>query len=300
MVIMKGLDYRWVEALDAVIAHGGFDKAAEALFVTQSAVSQRIKQLEKFVAQPVLVRESPPQPTAIGKKLLGLYRRLQLLEKELLPELTPDGSSVAITVPIATNADSLATWLLPALAPLMKAQSLEINLIVDDESRTLNRLRAGEAVIAISTEPSPLQGCVAPKLGTMEYVCVCTPAFKAQYFPHGLNAQAVSKAPAVVFDRFDDMHTQFVSERFNLPTVGWRSHMVRSSDAFVNMAKLGVAYCLIPKLQIEQELANGELIDLCPGDGVTRHLYWHHFATESGILAKMTKACLSYARAVFP
>lgn len=68
---MKGLDYRWLEALDAVIAHGGFDKGAEALFITQSAVSQRIKQLEKWLAQPALVRESPPQPTAIGKKLLG-------------------------------------------------------------------------------------------------------------------------------------------------------------------------------------------------------------------------------------
>ncbi|WP_325891737.1 LysR family transcriptional regulator ArgP [Grimontia sp. NTOU-MAR1] len=296
---MKGLDYRWLEALDAVIANGGFDKAAEALFITQSAVSQRIKQLETLVAQPVLIRETPPQPTAIGKKLLGLHRRVQLLEKEMLPEMTPEGLAGPVTVPIATNADSLATWLLPALSPLMKAQTLEINLIVDDESRTLNRLRSGEAVVAISNEVTPLKGCVAESLGVMEYLCVCTPAFKATYFPDGLNAEAVSRAPAVVFDRFDDMHTQFVSERFQLPTPGWRSHMVRSSEAFVKMAKLGVAYCLIPRLQIESELASGELIDLCPGDAVIRHLYWHHFATESGVLAEMSSACLNYARKTF-
>ncbi|CZF78661.1 LysR family transcriptional regulator ArgP [Grimontia marina] len=296
---MKGLDYRWLDALDAVIANGGFDKAAEALFITQSAVSQRIKQLETLVAQPVLIRETPPQPTAIGKKLLGLHRRVQLLEKEMLPELTPEGLAGPITVPIATNADSLATWLLPALSPLMKAQTLEINLIVDDESRTLNRLRSGEAVVAVSNEATPLKGCVAESLGVMEYLCVCTPAFKATYFPDGLNAEAVSRAPAVVFDRFDDMHTQFVSERFQLPTPGWRSHMVRSSEAFVKMAKLGVAYCLIPRLQIEPELTSGELIDLCPGDGVIRHLYWHHFATESGVLAEMSSACLNYARKTF-
>ncbi|KKD61110.1 chromosome replication initiation inhibitor protein [Grimontia sp. AD028] len=296
---MKGLDYRWLDALDAVIANGGFDKAAEALFITQSAVSQRIKQLETLVAQPVLIRETPPQPTAIGKKLLGLHRRVQLLEKEMLPELTPEGLAGPITVPIATNADSLATWLLPALSPLMKAQTLEINLIVDDESRTLNRLRSGEAVVAVSNEATPLKGCVAESLGVMEYLCVCTPAFKATYFPDGLNAEAVSRAPAVVFDRFDDMHTQFVSERFQLPTPGWRSHMVRSSEAFVKMAKLGVAYCLIPRLQIEPELTSGELIDLCPGDCVIRHLYWHHFATESGVLAEMSSACLNYARKTF-
>ncbi|KXF80189.1 LysR family transcriptional regulator ArgP [Enterovibrio coralii] len=295
---MKGLDYRWLEALDAVIANGGFDRAADALFITQSAVSQRVKQLEKLVAQPVLVREMPPQPTAIGKKLLGLYRRVQLLEQELIPELAPEGFSRIVTVPIATNADSLATWLLPALTPLMNAQTLEINLIVDDESRSLNRLRSGEAVVAVSSEPTPLHGCIATPLGTMHYRCVSTPDFKARYFPNGLNSDSVSRAPAVVFDRFDDMHTQFVSERFNLPTVGWRSHMVRSSDAFVKMAKLGVAYCLIPELQIEQELAEGSLIDLCPGDGVERHLYWHHFANQSGVLADMTDACLRYANEV--
>ncbi len=64
------------------------------------------------------------------------------------------------------------------------------------------------------------------------------------------------------------------------------------------MAKLGVAYCLIPRLMIEDELQSGALIDLCPGDGITRHLYWHHFTTESGILAEMTKACLNHARQV--
>ncbi|SKA45772.1 LysR family transcriptional regulator, chromosome initiation inhibitor [Enterovibrio nigricans DSM 22720] len=224
-----------------------------------------------------------------------MYRRVQLLEKELIPELTPDGLSRAVTVPIATNADSLATWLLPALSPLMHSHALEINLIVDDETRTLNRLRSGEAVVAISTEATPLHGCTASPLGTMNYLCVCTPEFKQRYFPNGLNSETVSRAPAVVFDRFDDMHTQFVSERFNLPTVGWRSHMVRSSEAFVKMAKLGVAYCLIPKLQIEEELAEGTLIDLCPGDGVYRHLFLHHFSNQSGVLANMTEACRHYA-----
>ncbi|SKA45776.1 regulatory helix-turn-helix protein, lysR family [Enterovibrio nigricans DSM 22720] len=68
---MKGLDYRWLEALDAVIANGGFERAADALFITQSAVSQRVKQLEKLVAQPVLIRELPPQPTPIGKNYWG-------------------------------------------------------------------------------------------------------------------------------------------------------------------------------------------------------------------------------------
>ena len=77
---MRGLDYRWVEALDAIINQRSFEKAAEELCISQSAVSQRIKQLEKWLAQPVLVREQPPKATDTGRKLLGLYRRVCLLE----------------------------------------------------------------------------------------------------------------------------------------------------------------------------------------------------------------------------
>lgn len=66
---MRGLDYRWIEALDSVVSKGSFERAAEQLFISQSAVSQRIKQLEKYLAQPVLIREQPPRPTLVGKKV---------------------------------------------------------------------------------------------------------------------------------------------------------------------------------------------------------------------------------------
>ena len=59
---MRGLDYKWIEALDAVVKQRSFERAAEQLYISQSAVSQRIKQLE--------VRQ-----TMMGK-LSGVLRRL--------------------------------------------------------------------------------------------------------------------------------------------------------------------------------------------------------------------------------
>ncbi|GAL32530.1 chromosome initiation inhibitor [Vibrio maritimus] len=131
---MRGLDYKWIEALDAIVEQKSFDKAAEHLYISQSAVSQRVKQLEKWLAQPVLVREQPPRPTAVGKKLLGLYRRVRLLEQELVPELAADLGDKPLSVSLATNADSLATWLLPSLFPLLESKRVELDLIVDDEA----------------------------------------------------------------------------------------------------------------------------------------------------------------------
>lgn len=297
---MKGIDYRWIEALDTVIATGNFERAAEALFITQSAVSQRIKQLEKQVSQPVIVRESPPRPTAVGKKLLGLYRRVKMLEQETLPELQPREIGNVLSVSIASNADSLATWLLPALAPMIKRDEIDINVLVKDESRTLDHIRSGDAIAAISTESSPLHGCNSHYLGKLEYICVATPEFYRTHFEAGINTESIVAAPAVIFDAHDDMHARFLAEHYNLPAVGWRRHVVRSSEGFVTMAEQGMAYCLIPRQMIEKQLSTGVLVDVMPGKQVIRELYWHHWMMESGTLSEMTSACVSYANRVLP
>ncbi|MDP3479854.1 MAG: LysR family transcriptional regulator, partial [Desulfoprunum sp.] len=60
------LDYKLIEAFAGVIEEGGFEKAARRLHITQSAVSQRIKQLEEHYGQVLLQRTSPPIPTLSG------------------------------------------------------------------------------------------------------------------------------------------------------------------------------------------------------------------------------------------
>ncbi|EAB9783187.1 LysR family transcriptional regulator ArgP [Salmonella enterica subsp. enterica] len=110
---MKRPDYRTLQALDAVIRERGFERAAQKLCITQSAVSQRIKQLENMFGQPLLVRTVPPRPTEQGQKLLALLRQVELLEEEWLGD--EQTGSTPLLLSLAVNADSLATWLLPAL-----------------------------------------------------------------------------------------------------------------------------------------------------------------------------------------
>ena len=297
---MRGLDYRWIEALDAVISQRGFERAAEHLCITQSAVSQRIKQLEKLMAQPMLVREQPPRPTAAGQKMLGLYRRVRLLEQELLPEIAPDDSSQPLSVSLATNADSLATWLLPALSPLLKSRRIELNLLVEDEARTLDKLRSGEVVGAISMDAAPMPGCVADYLGRVDFLCVASPEFADKYFADGVTRDSLLAAPGVAFDQHDDMHERFVQQHFNLPFGSVMKHTVRSSEAFVRIAMEGIAYCLIPRVQIQQELASGKLINVTPEIFLTRRMYWHHWALESGVLTELSQQLIRHARTVLP
>ncbi|HAS62753.1 MAG TPA: ArgP/LysG family DNA-binding transcriptional regulator [Vibrio sp.] len=297
---MRGLDYKWIEALDVIVQFGSFERAAEQLCISQSAVSQRIKQLEKFLAQPALIREQPPKPTPVGKQLLGLYRRVRLLESELVPELMNDASFKPLQLSLATNADSLATWLLPALTQLLQRERVALNLVVDDEGRTLEKLRSGEEAGAISLESQSIPGCDADYLGRVDYLCVASPEFSQHYFPNGVNRESLLHAPTVAFDYHDDMNDRFIHQHFNLPKGSVLKHTVRSSEAFVKLALTGVAYCLIPKLQIEEELAAGLLVDITPGFFLSHRIYWHHWQLETGILKAISDAIINHSRVILP
>ncbi len=297
---MRGLDYKWIEALDAVVKQRSFEGAAEQLYISQSAVSQRIKQLEKWLAQPALVRESPPRPTPAGKKLLGLYRRVRLLEHELVPELMNEEGTQPLSLSIATNADSLATWLLPALSDVMNSRQVELNLAIHGESRTIEKIKSGEVAGAISLEPQPIPGCSADYLGRMDYVCVANPSFHQRYFSDGVNYSTLTKAPAVSYDQYDDLHKKFLHDHFNVPRDSVINHTVGSSEAFVRLALSGVAYCLIPRLQIIEELESGALIDITPGFLLSYRIYWHHWQLESGVLKEISQAILNYAHNHLP
>ncbi|MDF2154099.1 LysR family transcriptional regulator ArgP [Vibrio sp. CAU 1672] len=297
---MRGLDYKWVEALDAVVHQGSFERAAEHLFISQSAISQRIKQLEKFVAQPVLVRAQPPQPTPIGKKLLGLYRRVRLLEHEIVPELNNEASDRPVQLSLATNADSLATWLLPALQHVMKTRQVELKLTIYGESRSIEKLKSGEVAGAISLESHAMPGCRADYLGRIDYICVASPEFYQRYFSQGVNSQTLSRAPAVSYDQYDDLHKSFLSQHFNVHPDSVIQHNISSSEAFLKMALAGVAYCLIPRIQISNELDNGTLIDITPGFLMSYRIYWHHWQLETGVLREISEAIVGYASANLP
>jgi LysR family transcriptional regulator (chromosome initiation inhibitor) len=77
-------------------------------------------------------------------------------------------------------------------------------------------------------------------------------------------------------------------------------HTIRSSEEFVKLALSGVAYCLIPRQQIETELEKGVLIDITPGFFLYHRMYWHHWQLESGVLKEVSQSVIVYARTHLP
>lgn len=293
---MKRPDYRALQALDAVIKERGFERAADKLCITQPAVSQRIKQLENFFGQQLLVRTIPPKATRHGDHLLSLLHQVELLEQQWLGD--NDQNSTPLSLSIAVNSDSLATWLLPALQQVLDKNTLRFDIQERDEERTLELLRLGTVVGAISIQELPLPGCLSDRLGALDYIFVASPDFLKRYFPNGVTKSALLKAPAVTFDHMDDMHQAFLQENFNLAPGSIACHITSSSEAFVQLAKQGSACCMLPVLQIEDALKKGELVNLTEGLYQRRMLYWHRFAPESSIMQTVSNALIEYARKV--
>ncbi len=135
---------------------------------------------------------------------------MELLEEEWLGD--EQTGSTPLLLSLAVNADSLATWLLPALAPVLADSPIRLNLQVEDETRTQERLRRGEVVGAVSIQHQALPSCLVDKLGALDYLFVSSKPFAEKYFPNGVTRSALLKAPVVAFDHLDDMHQAFCSK----------------------------------------------------------------------------------------
>ena len=104
---MNMFDYKLIEAMAAVFNEGCFDKAARALHLTQSAVSQRVKLLEEQVGQVLLVRAVPPRVTPAGRRLLRHYLKVKKLEDDLQGDFVSPNDNHLTSLAIGVNADSL-------------------------------------------------------------------------------------------------------------------------------------------------------------------------------------------------
>lgn len=290
------LDYRQIEALAKVIQEGGFERAAQSLFLTQSAVSQRVKQLEEASGQILISRTTPPQPTAAGKVLLKHYQHVKLLEEGLSSSLSVTPESKLTTLAIGINADSLAHWFIAAISPILEKMDLLLDLRVDDQEQTHNYLREGEVVGCISTEPKAMQGCRVVELGTIVYRLLATPDFINRWFSDGLSLKAAKRAPAVIFNRQDRLHYQFFEKYLSAKPLSFPAHYIPSYSQFFEMIAAGYGYGMAPDWQGKALLDSGELHEIIPGATLPINLYWHCWNLDAHPLQEFSDQLLAGAK----
>ncbi|MEY8099250.1 LysR family transcriptional regulator ArgP [Falsihalocynthiibacter sp. S25ZX9] len=282
-------DYDSLLALDAVVREGGFDAAAKALEVTQSAVSQRIKQLEDRVGTVLIVRGRPCVPTEIGLQLCQHFEQVTLLQHELADRMSNliDRSGVnAATVRIAVNNDSLATWFPYVMKRAVNDLNVQIEITPDDQEHTEKSLKSGDALAVITDVEKPVQGCRRISLGAMEYIAVASAEFYDANFKKGVTLDTIENTACLAFNRKDTIQDQWMKQCFGR-SVKTLTHMVPSYEGYVACCLNGTGWGLVPGIAGLPYLESGELIELVSNERIQISLHWQSSTQSSEILRRL-------------
>lgn len=300
---------RWdsgqLAALAAVVTEGSFEAAARSLHVTPSAISQRVRALEAAAGTVLVQRSRPVAPTGPGRTLLRLARQVELLGAQAEAELGPaaDGAR-PVSVPLAVNADSLATWLMPALAAV---DGVCFDVHVADQDRTVDLLPAGAVMAAVTSQSEPVQGCTSVPLGVTRYQPTATHAFAHRWFPDGPTPEALGVAPMVVFARSDDLQDRWlrsVARAAGTAVPDPPRHHVPSTAEFLQAIRQGLGWGMWGPLP--RPGARFDVLE--PDDGVTAlgpdtvdvPLYLQQWRLRSDVLDAVTAALRDLARRMLP
>ncbi len=285
------IDPELAATVAAVADEGTLDAASRRLRITPSAVSQRLKSLEQQLGRVLVVRSKPVQLTEAGEAVVRLARQVALLEHDALSGLGLDGGGSRISIPLAVNADSMATWFLPPLARLSAVHDIDVDLHRDDQNFTARLLESGTVMAAVTSENEPVAGCSVSSLGVLEYRAMAEPAFARRWFADGVTADALTRAPFVDFDRRDALQHEWLRER-GVAHHGVPRHYVPASHDYALAVELGLGWGMVPVLQRSEGLV--------PLGGPTLRvaLYWQQWNLRSALLDIIAAEIAAEARRV--
>jgi LysR family transcriptional regulator, chromosome initiation inhibitor len=300
------LDYSLIAAVAAVVREGSFERAALALHVTPSAVSQRVKLLEQRLGERLIVRSSPCIATAAGAHLVQHAEQVLALEQQLAQAL-PASQQLASTAPgegplptlptlrVAVNADSLATWFIAAAADFTTRHPALLDLRLDDQEHTAGALRAGEVSAAVTTLAAPVPGCRSVALGAMTYVACASPAYVSRHFADGVDARSLARAPCIVFNQKDRLQDDWVRATQGR-SVPLPRHWMPAAQAFIDGCLAGLGWGMNPLALAAPHLASGALLELPPAHRLDVALHWQAPRNASPLLGALTEAVARAAR----
>jgi LysR family transcriptional regulator (chromosome initiation inhibitor) len=276
-----------LEAFWAVNREGGFHKAAAALHLTQSAVTQRIHGLEAALGQALFVRAARSVTlTPAGQALLRHCRDRRDAEAALLATLASDTAApegLAGRLAVASTTVAGRAWVLPALAELgRRHEALELSHDLDDELDPFALLESCRADAVLAETPVARAGFESVKVGAMPFVLVASPALVAGWPDAPPPAQLLSLR-AIDFnpgDRVTRDHLALVAP--DADWAGLRRRFVNDDLGILEWVLAGGGFSVLPVPVVEVPLADGRLRRLYPAVTSERPLY---LSWASGVAA---------------
>ncbi|MEV4899890.1 ArgP/LysG family DNA-binding transcriptional regulator [Citricoccus sp. NPDC055426] len=293
-----------LRALAAAVDEGTFDSAADALRISGSAFSQRIKALEKDAGQVLLTRTVPVGTTSAGDRMLRLARQVAVLEDETRRSLGR-GTGGRTVLSVAVNADSLATWFVEVLRQAATWDDAVLQLHLEDQEHTHELLRSGSVIAAVTEHPAPVSGCISMELGTMDYHAVAASSLLDRHRGEDGTVD-FGAVPVQDFGTRDNLQRSRLAawragrvEDSAAPTAEPPRHQVPTVGGFNAAVAAGLGWGMIPAGQLPEGVLEGTHPDLVtiPQLGQSRvPLHWQRWSAGTEALDRLTAAVQQAAR----
>lgn len=172
------LEIRHLQTLAALADSGSLAKAAERVFVTQSALSHQLKALETHYGAALFERNTKPlRFTQVGARLVALAREVLAqigeTEREIVQRVSGSSGELRIVIECHTCFD----WLMPAMDAFREHwPQVELDLVGGFQTDPMALVEQGLSDFAvIHDEPAKRPGIVTEHLFTYETIAILAP-----------------------------------------------------------------------------------------------------------------------------
>lgn len=239
------MNLRFVEAFVWVARLRSITRAAEKLFLTQSAVSSRIAALEEELGVPLIDRRDRVfRLTNAGIRFLSYAERFLDLQRDVKRELgAPE--QLPLSLRVGGIETVLHTWLIPLVEWLKeKKPHVEFELNIEMTHVLNEQVRRGGLDLIFSAAPAVGQGLVNEALPPMEMI-FAGPAAMAGAAE--LSIDDLRARELLTFQRGSQPHVALLESLRAAGVTDKRVHTVSSISALVKLVESGFGLATLPR-----------------------------------------------------
>ena len=254
----------------AIVKHKTVHSAADTLFVTQTAVTQRIRALESKLKTSLFIRTRRGMLLSEeGEALLRYCQSAKELEGETLAQIHGAGTELPIHLNISGPSSIMRSRVIPqCISVLHEYPNLFIDFDIDDIEKREQKLRQGSSQLVILMAEAIMPEMSHKKLLPEEYILVCTPEWQKRPLQN-----IIKKEPIIDFNPSDKSTFHYL-EHFNLhQEVRHERHFANRIESLALMISEGIGYSVLTKEFAAAWLEQGKLVSLNNGK-IYKHQYF--------------------------
>lgn len=255
------LEIRHLQTLLALADTGSLAKAADRVFVTQSALSHQLKALETHYGAPLFERNTKPlRFTQAGTRLLTLAREVTTLTSSAEREISQWVSGRSGELRVAVECHTCFDWLMPAMDAFRDHwPEVELDLVSGFHTEPITLVEGGTADFAvIHDKPAARPGIVTEHLFTYETLAILSPKHPLANNPY-LQAKDFKSETLISYPVDDEMLD--VVRHFLAPArIKAKRRNVELTVAILQLVASGRGIAALPEWSVKPYLDRGYVV----------------------------------------